>query len=81
MTVDPGGRDVGGVFVFLEPQGGEDNRDVKNGTTKAPIKFTGLKPGRYQVRADALGNDLEGSTEVEVVAGQETKATIRLSEK
>jgi RNA polymerase sigma factor (sigma-70 family) len=80
VSVDPAGKEVSSVFVFLQLIDAEDGHDAKNGSTKTPIKFTGLKPGRYRVRADAPMNDLEGSTEVDVIAGQEARVTVRLAE-
>ena len=49
-------------------------------TTYRLIVPEGLKPGRYHVRAEAPPGEIEGSTDVVLVAGQEAKATIRLSE-
>ena len=70
------------AFVFLSLAGADDGHDAKNGTPKAPIKFTGLKPGRYHVRADvAMNDELDGEADVDVVAGQEAKVTIRIGEK
>jgi protocatechuate 3,4-dioxygenase beta subunit len=80
VSVDPAGHDAGTVIVFIDQEGVDDGHEVKNGSTKAPIKFTGLKPGRYHVRADAPMKNLEGSTDVDVVSGQEARVTVRLAE-
>jgi RNA polymerase sigma factor (sigma-70 family) len=81
VTVDPAGHDVGSVLVFASLDGSDDRSEPQHGSAKAPIKLSGLKPGRYRVRVDAIMDDLEGKAEVDVVAGQETRVTVKLSQK
>jgi hypothetical protein len=71
---------VSNAVVIITQDGEDGHHDAKPGSTKAPVRFTGLKPGRYRVRADAPMKGLEGSADVDVVSGQEARVTVRLSE-
>jgi protocatechuate 3,4-dioxygenase beta subunit len=81
VSIDPAGHDVTQVFGFVTQEGGSDSHDVGSGTVKNGVKFAGLKPGRYHVRIDAPMNDLEGTGDIDVTAGQEARLTVRLQQR
>jgi RNA polymerase sigma-70 factor (ECF subfamily) len=81
VTVDPAGHAVSSVVARIQRGENGGSHQPQAGDAKSPLRFAGLRAGRYHVRIDAPMSDLEGESDVEVAAGREARITIRLVNK
>ena len=66
---------IGRLFRAGEPSA----LRTEAGPGDQPLRFDGLSPGRYRVELESpLGDGLKGVTELEVPAGVETKAKVKI---